>query len=73
MTHEQRTELAEQIHGIIQVAVERSGGDWKRSYRHEVEHILALTTPLNPPTRPEHYPLIGPEPEHPTPTQGKLL
>src|SRR5215831_5051007 len=28
-----------------------------------------LPAELNPPTRPEHYPLIGPEPKYPIPTQ----
>jgi hypothetical protein len=53
MTHDE--EVAELIHIIIQCAVQRSGGDWKRSYRHEVERILALTTGSPPPK--EAHPL----------------
>jgi len=43
-----KDEVMEQMHQIIQSAVERSGGDWRRGYRREVEAILTVIGKLTP-------------------------
>jgi len=43
-----RGEVNNRINEIIQEAVQRSGGDWERSYRSEVEQIWVLVGKLTP-------------------------
>jgi hypothetical protein len=43
-----RNEVAEVIHQMIQTIVQESGGQWKQSYRREVERIFEVMGKLSP-------------------------
>lgn len=43
-----RIEVGEQIHQIIQAAVEKGGGDWRQSYTKHVELIFIAMGKLSP-------------------------
>jgi len=43
-----KAELAEQLHALLQDVVQRSGGEWKRSYGRDVEQIFVLFGKLSP-------------------------
>jgi len=43
-----RAEVAEEIHRIIQSAVNRGGGNWHQGFRFQVEQIFTVMGKLSP-------------------------
>lgn len=66
-----RAEVAEEIHRIVQGAVEKGGGDWRQSYAKHVERIFETMGKLAP--EPKTKPTVPPYSERKVRRVGTLI